>query len=375
MFVHLFSYRLKCLLRNRDLVFWTLLFPLFLATLFYFAFGHLGSEQEKFEPVPVVVESRVYQEEQGLQQILEILSTEGEGRLLDLTVAGAAEAEGLLEKGAVAGIIIGGETIGLTVKGPGLRQSILKAILDEYAHTTQTVTGLLIKNPQAAQQLFKDLETRRGYTESLFFSGASPDTMLGHFYALIAMACLYSAFWGLQNAIDLQADLSARGARRSVASAHKLKLVLSDTLAAMALSYFGILILLAYLVLVLKISFGQQLGYVLLICLAGVSFGSFTGTFVRGNEGVKVGFLIGVSMIMCFLAGLMWVDLKYIIATQVPFLSFINPAALIADAFYSLYTYATLRRFWINIVLLILLSAVIAGLSFLRLRRERYVSL
>ncbi len=380
MFIHVFSYRLKCLVRNRELVFWTLLFPLLLATFFYFAFGHLTSEQERFAPVAAaVVDNRAYREEQGLQQLLALLSAEGEGRLLDLVVTGEAEAARLLKEGKVVGVITAGDLPELTVNGPGLGQSILKAILDEYLQTTGTVAGIISRDPQAAPLLLQELQTRRCYTEPVSFSGASPDTMLAYFYALIAMACLYSAFWGLQNTIDLQADLSARGARRSAASTHKLQVVLSDTLAAVVLSYFEVLVLLAYLMLVLKIGFGHHLGHVLLTCLAGclagVSFGNFTGTIVRGGEGVKIGFLLGVSMTMCFLAGLMWVDMKYIVATRAPVLAYINPAALIADAFYSLYTYETLHRFWINIVLLGLLAAMMSGLSFLRLRRERYASL
>ena len=41
MFMHVFIYRLKCLLRDRQTVFWTSIFSLCLATMFYFAFGHI----------------------------------------------------------------------------------------------------------------------------------------------------------------------------------------------------------------------------------------------------------------------------------------------------------------------------------------------
>jgi len=37
----------------------------------------------------------------------------------------------------------------------------------------------------------------------------------------------------------------------------------------------------------------------------------------------------------------MWVDVKDIIASKVPVLSYVNPAALISDAFYSLYVFDT----------------------------------
>ena len=85
--------------------------------------------------------------------------------------------------------------------------------------------------------------------------------------------------------------------------------------------------------------------------------------------------LIGSSMTMSFLAGLMIVNMKDIIARRAPFLSYINPATLITDSFYSLYVFDNHRRFFLNVGLLILISSVMCILSVLRLRRDRYASL
>ncbi len=383
MFSHVFKYRLKCLVRDKETVFWTLIFSILTATLFYFGFGHLTTECERFSPVKTVaVNSQAYRENANFRQVLESLSEAGENQILELTAAGEKEAERLLEDGKAAGVItVGepGEPIGLTVKQRGINQSILKAILDEYSQTTKTVTDIVLQNPAALQQIIGDLENRKSYTEQVSFSDAVPDTMLGYFYALIAMACMYSGFWGLRNTIDVQADLSNQGARRSVAPTHKLSVVLADALAALAISFAEVLVLLAYLVLVLGINFGNQLGYVLLTCLAGciagVSFGNFIGTVSRGSEGVKTGLLVGASTTMSFLAGLMWVDMKYAVASKAPVLSYINPAALISDAFYSLYVFDTHRRFFMNIGMLCLISAVMCTVSFMWLRRERYASI
>ena len=53
---------MKCLLRDRSTLFWTLLFPLLLSTLFFVAFGHLHSDQDiVFDPIPVaVVDNEAY---------------------------------------------------------------------------------------------------------------------------------------------------------------------------------------------------------------------------------------------------------------------------------------------------------------------------
>ena len=54
MFKHIFINRLKMLLRTKATIFWTLVFPIILATFFNLAFGNLA-EEEKFEPFNIAV--------------------------------------------------------------------------------------------------------------------------------------------------------------------------------------------------------------------------------------------------------------------------------------------------------------------------------
>jgi ABC-2 type transport system permease protein len=380
MFMHMFGYRLKCLARDRELVFWTLIFPLILATMFHFAFDQLMGRQEAFSPIGVaVVASDSYQQNITFRQALGAISEPGESQLIELTVTDEREAFRLLEDGAVAGVITVGDSVGLTVSQSGIEQSILKAVLDEYAHRYATVTGILRANPAVAGGLIRELRQTRSYTQQISFSSAEPDTTLNFFYALIAMTCLYGGFWGLRNTTDMQADLSPQGARRSAAPTHKLGVVLYDLAAALTISLAEVMVLLAYLMLVLRVSFGNEVWYVLLTslvgCIAGVSLGAFIGTYVRKSEGAKTGILIGTSMTMSLLAGLMIDTMKDMIARKAPVLSYINPAALITDAFYSLYIFESHRRFFLNIGLLLLISSSMCILSFLRLRRDRYAGL
>jgi ABC-2 type transport system permease protein len=380
MFMHIFGYRLKCLARDREMVFWTLIFPLILATMFHFAFDQLMGRQETFRPIrAAVVGSDAYRQNVAFRQALDALSGPGEGQLIELTVTDDREARRLLEEGAISGVITVDDPIGLTVSQSGIEQSILKSILDEYAHTYATITGILEEHPTDPAGLLREIGQVRTYTQQISFSSAEPNTTLNFFYALIAMTCLYGGFWGLRNTTDMQADLSPQGARRSVAPTHKFGVVLYDSAAALTINLAEVTVLLAYLMLVLRVKFGNQVWYVLLTCLAGciagVSFGAFIGTFARKSEGVKTAILSASSMTMSFLAGMMMVNMKDIIARKAPILSYINPAALITDAFYSLYILEGHRRFFLNIALLLLISLAICILSFLNLRRDRYASL
>lgn len=390
MAMHVFRYRLRCLLRDTDTLFWTMAFPILLATMFYVGFGNLMGGDASFEPVKVaVVNSPAYQRNVYLKQMLAVLSTPGADQLLDLTVTDETEAQRLLDEGGVTGIITVGDvddtadpiasSIRLTVTQSGLGQSILKAILDDYLHASATVSSVLSQNPAAIAELIDRLGNRESYTQQISYSDAMPDTAVGYFYALVAMACLYTGFWGMRNTIDLQADLSDQGARRSVAPTHKLAVVLCDWAAAFLIGFGEVLVLLAYLAFGLKIDFGDQVGYVLLTCLAGciagVSFGTLLGTLFRKSEGAKVAALVGATNVLSFLAGLMYVNMKHIVARNVPVLSYINPVALTSDAFYSLYVFDNHHRFFLNIGLLCVISAVMCFASYLQLRREKYASL
>jgi ABC-2 type transport system permease protein len=385
MAMHVFSYRLKCLLRDKELLFWTLVFPILLGALFYFGFGNLmGSDGTGgFEPIrAAVVENQYYDTNVPFRTMLKALSDPGTERLLILTVTpDPAEAGRMLAEGEVAGVIsVGPEnSVSLEVAGSGLPQSLLKAVLEEYVHTSATVMSIAGQNPFAMFELLTAVGERVAHTREVSFGNRMPDWSMPYFYALIAMACLYSGFWGMRNSTEVQADQSAHGARRSVAPTHKMLVVMCDWAAGLVVAFGEMLVLLAYIMLVLRVDIGDQLGYVILTtlagCFAGVSLGTLIGTMFHKSESMKVGVLIGTSMAMSFLAGLMFSVMKDIVARNVPVLSYINPAALISDAFYSLYVFDNHRRFFLNIGILVAISAVMCIVSYLQLRRERYASL
>ena len=235
------------------------------------------------------------------------------------------------------------------------------------------------QNPAAAfSGLIGDLSARRSYTTPL--TGIpEPDTLLAYFYALLAMACMYGSFWGEQEVMDIQANLSAQGARVSVAPIHKLKVFLAGLSAGLLIQYCEILILLAFMRFALGIDFGNQTGYVLLLSfvgsLMGVTFGAAVAAIGRKSEGVTTGILISVSMILSFFSGLMFVEMKYIVAKAFPPAAYINPATLVADGFYALYYYADHGRFWLNVGLLAAFSVLFCLLIYRAIRRRKYASL
>lgn len=380
MFFHIFSARLKCLLRDRQLVFWTLLFPIILGVFFNMAFSNLNKE-ERFQAFPIaVVQSGAYQKNTDFKNVLESVS-KGDDRMFDLTVSDSKEAaDKLLSENKIKGYITVGDEIGMTVKDSGLYENILKSFLDTYRHTVSSVTSIIKTDPTAVQRgVLNNLGKQENFTKEVPLTSANPDNTVNYFYSLIAMACMYGGFWGLKEITDIQANLSQRAARVNVAPVHKLKAFLSGFAAAVLLNFSEILVLLAFLIFGLHIDFGPKTGYVILTaltgCVMGLSFGAFISALIKGGEGIKVAVLLGISMLGSFLSGMMYQDIKYIVAQNAPIVSYLNPVNLLTDAFYSLYYYDTFTRYGTNMAAIGIMTVLFCGGTYFVIRRQKYASL
>ena len=373
--LHLMKYNIIVKVKCMNVIFWPLVFPLILATFFYFAFGTM--EEADFETVPAAV----VKEENADTVFLEFLETmeEDESHLIEvqeMTRQGALDA---LELKKVEGIYFAGETLSLTVAGNGIPESILQSLLESYENGKQTMEVVAEQHPQKLREAAEKMGDYEELVEQVSLGGRTTNGNVQFFYALIGMACLYGAFIGLDAAINIQANLSPLAARRCVTPTHKLKMILAEMLSCFLLHYFNVLILLAYLRYVLKQELEGRLLEMLLITLIGsmigVSMGIFIGSIGKAGEGIKVGILLGVSMTGSFLAGLMNADMKYIVHQYAPLVNRPNPAAVITDAFYCINVYDDPVRFSRSLVTLMVMCMGLTLASFLLIRRERYDSI
>ena len=382
MFWNQYIYRLRVSVRTWDTLFWTWVFPLLLATLFFFAFSRLDSA-DAFAPIPAaVVADEAYQADPAFSGTLDAVSAEGEGRLLLLTrAASVQEADALLDKGAVTGYFrLDAQGVPcLIVKEDGLNQTILKSFLDEYRQTAASLSRVARENPDALPAAIAAISRGADYTQEFSLSAARPSATVNYYYALLAMVCLYGSFTGMDIITYLQANLSPLGARRSLAPVKKMKMVLADLLSGFTIHSACLLTTLAYIALVLRVDFGPHFGLVLLTCLAGslvgVSLGALLSAATRLSPITKTGLLVSLSMVCCFLAGLMREGISYQVAQNAPAVAWLNPAARIADAFYCLYYFDTYHRFFLDIGVLLAMAAALFGGAVLFLRRRKYESI
>lgn len=377
MFWHVFVNQFKMIIRRKEMLFWVIFFPVILATFFNLAFSNLTS-QEQFKSFNIaVIETENYRQDNNFQGLLNQLST-GKNKIFNYEISTEVVALEKLNNNEITAYLNYQDKIEIVVNDNNSNVSILKGIIDNYYQTSSMFTTIISYRPFLEPE---ELMTKFN-SPSTFFQGdesKNTDYTVIYFYTLIGMACLYSASFSMFAINRLEANSGAKGARTSVSSAPKYKMILSSLLATFIIQFISLLVLLAYLIFILKINFGNNHNLILLVCFVGTIVSSMLGIFVstlfKGNVEKKTGIIIGYTMVCSFLAGMMFIDMKYIVADKFPILANINPVNLITDSLYAIYYYSEPSRVFLNVFFLLMFAFVLFLLSINSLRRKRYDSI
>lgn len=372
--LHLMKYRIISILKERQTVFWSMLFPILLGTMFYMSFG---SSDKQIETIDVaVVKTDDSEMSKNFTGYLEMLEND-DSELIAFEQLSKKDADRKLEKLEVSGVYYTGRETELVVTSNDTSSSILKSILDIYNSQAQMYKDITIEKPEKLETIIKT--EYMAFTEETTLGGKSTDGEIQYFLSLIGMACMFGCFIGQEISHHLQANISAIGLRRAISSVSKFKQIAADTLAGVIIHYINLAILLVFLHFVLGIDLSGNIVKLIGICLAGgfigVSLGIFVGTLSKLKYGVRVGILVATGLLSSFLSGLMVAGVKGLIEDTCPVLNRINPAAVITDAIYSISVYDDPERYTYDIVILVIMSVIIGTITFIKTRRERYDSI
>lgn len=379
--LHLFRYRFVQTIRNSSNMFWALLFPIILGTLFYLSFGSAGLEstgESRWDEIKVAVVKDTDPSENA--QAFEGFLTQMDGETLDIQdISTESEALSALNEETISGIFYVRDTPSLTVAKNGLNESILTSVLESYNQNAAMFREIAMTHPEKLPDALDAMNDYRNTTAEVSLGGKDLNPNVQYFFALVAYACLSGAFLGVQSSIDGQANISALGARRSITPTHKLTLILIDMTVLFIIHFFNILILCLYITHVLGISLGNDVGALLLVdfmgSMIGVCLGVAIGCLARISYGMKTGVCVLFTLFPGFLAGLMFGNMKNIIELHCPIINRINPAAVLSDAFYCMGIYNDMERFTRCLVILAVMSTLLLTVAFLGIRRERYDSI
>lgn len=372
----------KQLFRSKFNMFWILLFPIALGTLFYIAFSNMGqSESMNAIPVAVVADDDDYGN--TLKETINSMKVSNPD-FLKATFCDGKKARKLLEDGKVYGIIESGKNIKLSISAnmpsETLKQSILQSFVEEYNLRSALLMDIMTNQPQKMPDVVKEFDSAITYNKEISLQkNPNIDTYTQYYYNQLAMACLYAAMAGVLVAVDNQSNLSALAARKAISSTKKYQFIIGELFAATIFEFIMNLFGFLYLAYVLKVGVDAQLPFAILALfigvMTGVSIGFFFGTIGKKGKDEKGGLIFAVIMPMCFLSGLMIGNMRILVDDFAPIINRINPAALITDSFYCLGIFEGHTRYFQNLITLFVFSIIFITLGILKTRRSTYASI
>ena len=385
--LHNFKYTLKTLFKNKILIFWTFAFPLIMATFFNMAFKNI-TNSEKLDIIDIaVVNNEEYQNNEIYRNTLEQLSDSNEDQLFNIVYVDEQQAKELLNDNKITGYIKLEETTKIVFKENGINETILKYVTEEIEEKSIMIKNLSEKeiekeiktgnyNINYDELTNKIKELMQTETNIKDVSSKKLDYAMIEYYTLIAMTCLYGGTLSMYVINQKLPNMCNIGKRISVSPTKKKTTILSSLISSYITQLIGLALLFIYTIFILKVDYGTNTPLIILLgmvgSLTGLSLGLLIGTIIKKNENIKIGILIGITMLGCFLSGMMGITMKYIIDKNIPLLNKLNPAAIITDGFYSLYYYDTLDRYWYNIISLLIISLILILISANSLRRQKY---
>ena len=160
MFLNILCKKLKICVNNKQNIFWTLMFPIILGTLFTIAFGGIF-ETYKFEEIKtaVVFDTDDAQVIENAKNVLEGISNDGK-KLLDIQYLEYDEAEALLKDGEkVNGIIRVKEDGKLTLDiiSNGNESTIQQSIVTGYNQNVTMIVKVASEHPEKLGEVIKGI--------------------------------------------------------------------------------------------------------------------------------------------------------------------------------------------------------------------------
>lgn len=391
MFIHNLKYTIKTLFKNKVLIFWTFAFPIVLGLFFNMAFSNIEKD-EKLQVFDIaVVNNNAFQKEKIYQDALKKLE-HGKDKLFNIKYVSQKKANKLLNNSDIKGyIIFKNDKPEVVIKENGTYQTIIKFVITEINQNKIMIENLSkkevedeiangnfsIDQEKIVDNILNKIKSEKVELQNI--SNSNLSYMQIEYYTLIAMACMYGGMLGLTAINNSLANMSSKGKRISVSPNKKSVIVLSSAIGSYIVSLVGLVLLLVFLKLILKVDFGNNAFLVILLSLvgnlAGISLGVLIASIFRVSEGAKTGITIAITMFLSVLSGMMGVTLKYVIDKNILVVNLVNPNNFITDGFYSLYYYDTLSRYFRDISYLLIFIIICLTISFISLRREKYDSI
>jgi ABC-2 type transport system permease protein len=381
MFLRIFSYKIKQLIRMPWLVGWNFLFPLVLASAFYLGFGNMiKDDPNRLDTIEVAYVAGDGINSNFLSVIDELSKeTEDHGKILEITSFDSLEAASdALNKKDIEGIYYQhDDSIEVIVTENGLISTSLSQIVKSYQNYQASFEKILSEKPEEIDTLIASINSNMSFLKKYDFkSGVSQ--YMQFFYALLAMSSLFSSWVSTAMMTSLCANLSECGKRFELAPGHKLKAIFAGILAGTLLQTLSNTVVICYVEYCLGLHWGAPIYMVIAITslasALGISVGTLIGSIFKNEIALSM-VPLAFTMTCSFFSGLMMGGIQQIIQNFCPILNKINPATVFTDSLYQLACYGKTSAYYQDLGIMVLMIAICLIISVLILRRRNYDSI
>ena len=189
MFWHNFKYNFLITIRDREQIFWSLIFVIILGTLFQSTFGSAYEKSELLTNLEVVAYIEDEYVEENFKNIIENISLDEENgeKLLKVTYAeNLEEASKVLDEDTTVGMFYSenGE-LKLKVKDTGIAESVLSSIVSQYHQIITVMADVADKAPEVQAQVMIRLMSENDSNIEKTLSDGNMDPYAQYFYNLL----------------------------------------------------------------------------------------------------------------------------------------------------------------------------------------------
>ncbi|MCI1649138.1 ABC transporter permease [Bifidobacterium tibiigranuli] len=389
-----FLVQIRTLARQRGTIFWVMVFPILLATLFYGMFSSLDKAYVTETQSVAVVQDSAWKANEQADALVDALARGGKNTALIARhdVESAAQAIDLVNSGKAIGYlrIDGAGEFSLAISDNAastsdyareLTISVLNNAIARANESRSLHSSIGESRPQAFAdpKVIASIASNDAFTRETTLTHTKPDPAARYYYALLGMACLMSMSLAITSIASSQANLSPLGARRALAPLPKHGLVLSAFLAAWLMAFACMSI--AFFVI--RVPFGVRVGGREAAAFAGLAvatfmssaLGSVFGAIPRIPLGQKLSICSAFSCIAALFAGLYGepaMKLGDFVQREAPVLSDLNPARQVSLLFYDILYYDSYAPFLRTVGMLAAMGLFFLAIAIILLRRQRY---
>lgn len=263
-----------------------------------------------------------------------------------------------------------------------VNRAILESVATSYLQSEALIEELATHDPVALSDP-TTIENALGLSVSVrevSLTHAQPDSMVRFYYALLGMASIFAAQLAGESVWHLQPTSSAAGARRTVSSTSRMRLLIPTIGACWAVSTTFLAIAFGYICLTAHIDFSGREG----LCLVGIAAASLLSCGIGALVGAlpgrmgsdsRRGILTALTCLLSLFAGLYGeptMKLADTIAQALPAATWLNPVCLIRDLFYTVYYYDTLIPFALRLAACMGIAAALLTVSAACMRRSAH---